>query len=100
MVWDKLLTVLVAALRLELQQLQVALTRTHFKFGEEEMDYTTDYQTGFQYDPEKVSTSPASGKLICDSGSREPVQKSMVYEQAATRKVILFAGLIKLAATV
>lgn len=37
-------------------KLQVALTRTHFKFGEEEMDYTTDHQMGFQYDPEKVST--------------------------------------------
>lgn len=33
---------------------QVALTRTHFKFGEEDMDYTTDHQMGFQYDPEKV----------------------------------------------
>ena len=37
--------------------LQVALTRTHFKFGEEEMDYTTDHQMGFQYDPEKVNKS-------------------------------------------
>lgn len=42
------------AVRNTIHQLQVALTRTHFKFGEEEMDYTTDHQMGFQYDPEKV----------------------------------------------
>lgn len=33
---------------------QMALTRTHFKFGEEETDWTTDYRSGFQFDKEKV----------------------------------------------
>ncbi|CAM9221602.1 unnamed protein product [Hapterophycus canaliculatus] len=43
------------------RQLKVALTRTHFKFGEEDMDYTTDHQMGFQYDPEKVKLAGNKG---------------------------------------
>ncbi|CAM9410279.1 unnamed protein product, partial [Choristocarpus tenellus] len=36
------------------RKLKVALTRTHFNFGEEDMDYTSDYKRGFTYDKEKV----------------------------------------------
>eukprot|EP00904_Undaria_pinnatifida_P013916 jgi/Undpi1/9655/HiC_scaffold_27.g12111.m1 len=50
--------------------LKVALTRTHVKFGEEEMDWTTDHQTGFQYDPEKV-------KLVGNKGLAKEVKADL-----------------------
>ncbi|CAM9192203.1 unnamed protein product [Chrysoparadoxa australica] len=40
------------------KKLKQALTRTHFNFGEEEMQYISDYKRGFNYDAEVVKNMP------------------------------------------